>query len=191
MKRGAILVLAGLALAIVPASTAAGGGCHPDSLKPSGADATGSTSAGVPIEKCRFSPTVLYVDPGTEVTWTNEDPAPHVVSGFSFGSARELLRGDAAAYRFDEEGVYPYSCYLHPGMNGAIVVGDGVGEMTAAAVSSVDAAPPQDGTSTQPESSRGIDTNDALLISGALAALVGAAGFGAGLARRRRAGAAG
>jgi plastocyanin len=188
MKRRAILALAGIALAIVPGSAAAGGGCHVASVAPSAADATGSKSAAVPIEKCQFSPTVVYVDPGTKVTWTNHDPVGHVVTGFSFGSTDALLPDDTAAYRFDEEGVFPYSCYLHPGMNGAIVVGDGVGEMTAAAVA---AAPPKDGPGTRPESSGGVDTTEALLISGALAAIVGTAGFGAGLARRRRAGAVG
>jgi plastocyanin len=190
MKRGAILVLAGLALALVPLSTAAGGGCHPKSNDPSGVDATGSDSAAVPIEGCRFSPTVLYVDRGTVVKWANRDTAPHTVTGFSFGSFDELMRGDAAAYRFDEEGVYPYSCILHPGMTGAIVVGDGVGKVTAGSVSSVVADPPGNQAKT-PQSSGGIDTNDALLISSALAAIVGAVGFGAGVARRRRAGAIG
>ena len=185
MKRHALLVLAGLALAVIPATAAAGGGCHPESLNPSSADATGSKSATVPAEKCQFSPTVLYVDPGTDVTWTNEDPVPHTVTGFSFGSGDELMKGDRVAYRFDEEGVFPYSCILHPGMNGAIVVGDGVGKITHAAVASVDSEPPKDPPRTEPRSSGGMDTSDALLISGLLAALVGAAGFGVGVVRRR------
>ena len=37
-------------------------------------------------------------------------------------------------YRFDEDGVYPYSCLIHPGMVGAIVVGDGVGTDLAGVV---------------------------------------------------------
>ncbi len=45
-----------------------------------------------------------------------------------------LLQGDTVRYRFDEDGVYPYSCLLHPGMVGAIVVGDGVGTATAGVV---------------------------------------------------------
>ena len=28
---------------------------------------------------------------------------------------------------FDEPGVYPWACWYHPGMTGAIVVGDGTG----------------------------------------------------------------
>ena len=38
------------------------------------------------------------------------------------------------SYRFDQDGVYPYSCLLHPGMVGAIVVGDGVGTDLAGVV---------------------------------------------------------
>lgn len=187
MKRMAMVVLAGLALAIVPLSAAAGGGCHPNTNNPSSADATGSKSTAVPIEKCLFSPTVLYVDPGTEVTWTNEDAAPHTVTGalHAWGSDDDLLRGEKVSYRFDEKGVYPYACIFHPGMNGAIVVGDGVGTMTAAAVTSVDPPTLDNGPKAQPEGSGGIDTNDALLLSGGAAAIVGAVGFGAGLARRR------
>ena len=37
-------------------------------------------------------------------------------------------------YRFDQDGVYPYSCLIHPGMVGAIVVGDGVGTDLAGVV---------------------------------------------------------
>lgn len=185
MRRKAVFLLVGLTLALVPFSAAEAGGCHPESLDPSSADATESKSTTLPIEGCRFSPTVLYVDPGAQVTWMNEDLAPHTVTGFSFGSGAELLRGDTVAYRFDEEGVYPYSCTLHPGMNGAIVVGDGVGKITQVAVSSVDSEPPKDSLRTQQESSGGTDPSDLPLISGVLAAVVGAAGFGAGLVRRR------
>jgi len=38
------------------------------------------------------------------------------------------------SYRFDTDGVYPYACWLHPGMVGAIVVGDGVGSDLSAVV---------------------------------------------------------
>jgi plastocyanin len=185
MRRRAVLLLVGLTLALVPLSGAEAGGCHPKSLDPSSVDASESRSTTVPIKGCRFSATLLYVDPGTQVTWTNEDLAPHTVTGFSFGSGDELLRGDTVAYRFDEEGVYPYSCTLHPGMNGAIVVGDGVGKITQAAVASAHSEPPKDPPRTQEESSGGIDSTDALLISGVLAAVVGAAGLGAVVVRRR------
>ncbi|MGH9151663.1 MAG: hypothetical protein ACRD03_04565 [Acidimicrobiales bacterium] len=60
------------------------------------------------------------------MTWTNRDLVDHVVVGT--GWALETLRpGDAGTLRFAAEGTYPYSCPLHPGMNGVVVVGGGAG----------------------------------------------------------------
>jgi hypothetical protein len=42
-------------------------------------------------------------------------------------------RGKSVTFRFDEEGVYPFFCCLHPGMAGAVVVGDGAGTGAAGA----------------------------------------------------------
>jgi copper binding plastocyanin/azurin family protein len=80
---------------------------------------------------------VLYVEPGTDVTWTNRDAMTHVVVGVgdSWGDPGiSLMQGDTVRYRFDQDGVYPYSCLIHPGMVGAIVVGDGVGTDLAGVV---------------------------------------------------------
>jgi plastocyanin len=127
----------------------AGGGCH---IPP-----TTRRGDSVDIADLCFDATVLYVEPGTDVTWTNRDAMSHVVVGVgdSWGDPGiSLLQGDTVSYRFDRDGVYPYSCLIHPGMVGAIVVGDGVGtdlagvvpvaaseDSTAAASTSVDPAP--------------------------------------------------
>jgi plastocyanin len=186
MKKLSLLMLLVLGAVVVPVGAAAGGGCHPTNRVPSAVDATGTKKVEVPIEKCEFRPTVLYVDPGAEVTWTNHDPMYHTVTGplLTWGSTDDVLDGDQVSYRFDDEGVHPYACILHPGMNGAIVVGDGVGDLDAASVigvapvSDYDPPPP-------PPGDEGIDTSDALLLTGGLALVVGAAGFGAGWARRK------
>src|SRR5690606_28103368 len=62
---------------------------------------------------------------GTEVTFRNLDAAPHTVTGESaaWGSTKQLAQGDSLSHTFEEAGVYPYSCILHPGMVGAVVVG--------------------------------------------------------------------
>jgi hypothetical protein len=44
--------------------------------------------------------------------------------------------GDAYTATFDEAGIYPFACSYHPGMTGAIVVGDGKGAGNGLAVSS-------------------------------------------------------
>jgi len=78
------------------------------------------------IAECSFTPTVLYVEPGDRVTWSNKDPYDHTVTGaaFTWGSERPLAQGDTISFAFKEEGVFPYYCAYHPAMVGAVVVGD-------------------------------------------------------------------
>jgi plastocyanin len=107
----------------------AGGGCHTPS--------TASRGDTVDIVDLCFVSTVLYVEPGTNVTWTNRDSIEHDVVGVgdAWGDPGiSLSSGDDVSYRFDQDGVYPYACWFHPGMVGAIVVGDGVGSDLAAVV---------------------------------------------------------
>ena len=99
---------------------AGGGGCHRD-LQFGPTEATGTT---VEFVKFCLSTSVLRVDPGATVTFTNRDPMPHNVVGSGM-FVDELGEGESAAYRFDDAGTFAYACTLHPGMVGAIVVGDG------------------------------------------------------------------
>lgn len=103
-------------------SASAGSGCY-HGLPPS--DAAGDT---VEMTSNCFEATVLRVDPGTEVTWINRDTWAHTVTGVAgtwgfFDD--ELGEGGTYSHRFDLDGIYVYSCLLHPGMVGAVVVGDG------------------------------------------------------------------
>ncbi|HJP64838.1 MAG TPA: plastocyanin/azurin family copper-binding protein [Actinomycetota bacterium] len=128
-SRFAIAVLVGGAC-LVPlgASPAlAGGGCH--------APQTEDRTAVVVLEQACFGPTITRVPTGTKVTWTNKDPMAHVVAGvgYRWGSMEELQQGDRFSTVFRAAGVYPYTCYLHPGMNGAVVVGGAEAPELAAA----------------------------------------------------------
>ena len=116
-----VFVLALATAALWPASAAvAGGGCH----RSEGTQGEGDT---VEMAKMCFTPSVLSVDPGTEVTFVNRDPITHNVSATGWGSTRDLELGEGFTATFDEEGTYPYACMYHYGMTGAIVVGDGEG----------------------------------------------------------------
>jgi plastocyanin len=112
----AVIPAAGLALGAPVAN--AGGSCH--------SPASAATGDLVSLSGLCFGPTVLYVRSGDEVTWTNRDSVTHTVTGLGFmwGSANGLAQGDSLSYRFTQAGVYPYSCIIHPGMVGAVVVGD-------------------------------------------------------------------
>jgi len=105
----------------VPSVAEAGGGCHADGMS----DAAGTE---VRMEGACFTPTVLRVQPGDRVTWTNYDSFAHAVTGAgrTFGDYAELGEGQAVSHELPAAGVYPYFCNLHPGMIGAVVVGDGI-----------------------------------------------------------------
>jgi plastocyanin len=114
----ALLASVPSALGAVPAS-AGGGFCH-------GPLTDAATTRALMDNYC-FAPTIVRIGVGQSVTWTNKDATAHVVAGAnsSWGSYDEILSGAKTTIIFDKAGVYPYYCMLHPGMIGAVVVGDG------------------------------------------------------------------
>jgi len=141
MKRVLIITAAALALVAIGTggSAHAGGGCH-------GRDEvqfTDSAADTVVASECAFVPTVVRVSVGREITWLNKDPVAHTFTGVarSWGDLKEYQQGESVAYKFDKPGVFPYFCELHPGMVGAVVVGDApaasTGDTGVSAVSAV------------------------------------------------------
>ncbi len=147
----ASLVCIALVAIAVPAVALAGGGCHGASDGPPPGDEAAST---VKIDGCTFFPTIARVPVGTTVTFLNAGVAPHNVTGVDRRwASEELTLGDRFQHRFTAAGIYPFACTLHPGMNGAVVVG-GSGEAAAAAVMSDQAPPaPEPVVGAQPEPS--------------------------------------
>ena len=85
----------------------------------------GTTSAdAVSIANFAFDPVELDVAAGTEVTWTNDDQAPHTVTadGGEFDSGT-LDPGDTFSVAVEGNGPVTYACMIHPEMTGTIVVG--------------------------------------------------------------------
>lgn len=120
-----LTVLIGLVIGLISlgVTAAAGGGCAPD-------DSIHSRGAGtsVEIKGCKFAPVVLFAPVGATVTWTNrENHPPHNIHGLGWGmsAGATINNGNETRATFDEPGIYPYQCSLHPGMNGVVVVGDG------------------------------------------------------------------
>jgi plastocyanin len=123
-----ILATAGLlatAVAVVPGVVLAGDPCfHEFDNRP--APSTGATSQ-IALGDCVFTPTVTQVDVGTTVTWRNASSQEHEVVGanMTWGAHDKLLTpGDTIGWTFDRAGLYGYSCMIHPGMTGIVVVGD-------------------------------------------------------------------
>jgi plastocyanin len=101
------------------ASASGGGGC--------GRAVTDDDGTQVNIRNFCFGPTILRVPEGETVTWMNRDDYPHVVLGANgaWGGYGKVRGGGEVSYRFVNSGVYPYVCTYHPGMIGAVVVGNG------------------------------------------------------------------
>jgi plastocyanin len=125
---GAMLLL-GVSLAPGVARASGGGGC--------GRAVTDDDGTRVRIRNFCFGPTILRVRPGETVTWVNRDAFPHIVLGANgaWGGYDNVQRtGGEVSYRFVSSGVYPYVCTYHPGMTGAIVVGNGMAAGSTQAV---------------------------------------------------------
>jgi len=134
MRRWIVRLIAMSALFVIAAlgaPAAAGGGCK----TPAGtAEGTGET---VSIKNCSFGPTILHAPVGATVTWVNDDYLPHAVNGLGWDAISPYTSANPGArlsHTFDAPGIYPYMCYVHPGMSGVIVVGES-GALAAAASS--------------------------------------------------------
>ena len=78
------------------------------------------------IENFSYAPTEVEV--GETLTWTNVDGVPHTVTAGLDGEAVDfdsglIGPGQSFAVRFDQPGLYPFACALHPSMTGAVFVG--------------------------------------------------------------------
>src|SRR3990170_605206 len=70
----------------------------------------------VAITNFLFEPQEVQVPPGTEVTWTNEDDAPHNVqdlSDLNTPISADMNKGDTFSITYPKPGTYPYVCGLH------------------------------------------------------------------------------
>ena len=117
-----LMITAAVALTMAgePTASAGGGACH---------EAPAREGSGTEVRLTRncFSPSILRVEAGTDVTFRNDDQAVHEVisiPGLTPGET-QWAGGEARALTFAAPGIYPYYCNLHYGMVGAIVVGDG------------------------------------------------------------------
>jgi plastocyanin len=176
-----LAVVAAAVLTAAPASAGGGGGCHRPAT-----EGRGTTLA---LAELCFSPTVLRVAPGSEVTIVNRDELTHPLSRPGGEWAWDGLIGDRTTVRMEQAGTYPFFCYAHPGMVGVVVVGDGRGTgsgVVEVAATAADTGTAPAGAAAEPAVAGGgaAPFPTAWLVLVALAALVGAAA-GTRLAARR------
>jgi plastocyanin len=166
-----LAVLAASLLAATPPAAAGGGGCH----RP----ATEGRGATLALSELCFSPTVLRVAEGSDVTIVNRDQLDHPLARPGGDWGWEGRTGDRVTVRLGGAGTYPFFCYAHPGMVGVVVVGDGRGtgssvvEVAATEAPPAGAAPAEAaGAAASPAAATRFPT--AWLVLVALCALVGA-----------------
>ena len=90
-----------------------------------------------------YIPSVISVNLGETITWTNEDDTEHTVTSRTNGIFNSGLFGtnQSFSHQFSIDGTYEYFCQLHPWMTGTVIAGNG-GEIST---------PPSEST-TQPPS---------------------------------------
>ena len=139
MTRWLALLLACMALALVVAGCGdddddgGGGGGAETTEQPAdggggdGGDGGGGGGGGgaeVSEEGVAFEPAEVTIGVGETVTWTNNDSVPHDVTADSFSSGEPggMAPGDTFEHTFEEAGTFDYTCTVHPGMDGTVVV---------------------------------------------------------------------
>ena len=89
------------------------------------AQPTTDAARTISISNFTFAPAAISIRAGRELTWVNEDDAPHTVQGSDPGSplkSAALDTGDKYSVTLTKPGTYRYFCTLHPHMTGSISV---------------------------------------------------------------------
>lgn len=103
-------------------------GCGGDDA-PSTESAPEAGGASVTIKTFQFEPDPITVEPGTTITFSNEDKIDHTVTaGTREAPTPDVFDGQlpeqGATFDLvlDEAGTYDYFCAIHNGMAGQVVV---------------------------------------------------------------------
>ncbi len=79
--------------------------------------------ATIDIVNFSFSPKNVTVAVGTKITWTDRDTANHTTTADGgLWDSKTLFEGAQFTFQFDQPGVYPFHCKIHPSMKGTVTV---------------------------------------------------------------------
>ena len=124
---GSIFVLFAIVTGIVATAPTA----FADHMTASVSIAAGSSVPGCEANNECFVPYQVSIDPGGEVTWSNDDTAAHTVTSGTAADGPDgnfdsslFMAGTTFSVKFDdyEPGTYPYFCMVHPWMTGEVIV---------------------------------------------------------------------
>lgn len=108
-----------MAVAVVTVLAVTLSGCLGGSNPPPG------ETHNVGMSGLAFVPSTLTIQVGENVTWTNNEAVAHnVVSDNATDpfTSGVMSYGQTYTHRFNQAGIFPYHCSLHPGMTGTIIV---------------------------------------------------------------------
>jgi len=89
----------------------------------SGSGPAGTRAVTIKIDNFTFTPQVITVSAGTQISWINADDIPHtVVSDDQTFKSKALDTDDQFNVTLTKPGTYSYFCSIHPKMTGKIVV---------------------------------------------------------------------
>lgn len=91
-----------------------------------------------------YDPKVIEIEPGTTVTWTNEDVFTYLAGEFegihnaAGGNGDDvvfvtdlLAHGEKGSFLFEKAGEYEYMCAPHPYMKGKVIVKEATIDLAA------------------------------------------------------------
>src|SRR5829696_1210878 len=133
MKRvGVVFVLIALlampAVAVAQYPSGGGGGSSGGGIQIGGGGSPGGASrqsgmGEVSIVDFAFQPMAIFVGAGQTVEWTNTGNADHTVDSDTEIFESDIIDpGETYRYTFDDPGIFPYHCDIHPHMRGMVVV---------------------------------------------------------------------
>jgi hypothetical protein len=82
-----------------------------------------ANAANVSISGFAFQSSSITINVGDSVTWTNQDQAPHTVTGDAGGwGSSTLNNGGTFTRTFNTAGTFTYHCAIHLSMTGTVIV---------------------------------------------------------------------
>ena len=77
----------------------------------------------IAIQNFAFDAQLVNINKGDSVVWTNNDSAPHTVTGNNGGpDSPTINKNGTYRFTFNASGTFSYYCAFHPSMKGIIVV---------------------------------------------------------------------
>jgi plastocyanin len=116
---GAMLVLATFAVLVIP-------GDRGPATTPPGAAAAAVDH--VRIKDFKYAPATITVAPGTTITWTNQDTAPHTATSGASPNADgvfdsgTITKAASRTVTVSKRGTFTYYCAFHPFMKATVIV---------------------------------------------------------------------